>query len=142
MVARDAYNYLATLYPEESVFVKIADSEQKHMDSVKVLLDRYNLDAPTSYGELQSTVDALKAQGEKSLKDALEVGLQIEVLDIEDIDDAILNTDNDDFKVVFTNIGGASYNHMRSFLQAFEANGLTPDTDTSKFLSDDDLNTK
>jgi hypothetical protein len=53
MVAIDAYNYLATLYPEESVFAKIADSEQKHMDSVKVLLDRYNLDAPTGYGDLQ-----------------------------------------------------------------------------------------
>jgi hypothetical protein len=31
---------------------------------------------------------------------------------------------------------------MRSFLQAFEANNLTPDTNTSEFLSDDDLNTK
>jgi hypothetical protein len=121
-LARDVYNYLADLYPDEEVFSKIASSEQKHMDSVEVLLDRYNMDVPTGYGDLQSTVDALKTQGEKSLKDALEVGLQIEVLDIEDIEDAILNTDNDDFKVVFTNIGGASYNHMRSFLKAFDSN--------------------
>ncbi len=142
MLARDTYNYLAELYPEETVFSKIASSEQKHMDSVEVLLDRYEIDAPTGYGELESTYEALKAQGEISLKDALEVGLQIEVLDIEDIDDAIQNTDNDDFKIVFTNIGGASYNHLRSFLQAFESNGLIPDTQTSEFLSDDDLNTK
>jgi len=141
-LARDVYNYLADLYPEEEVFSKIASSEQKHMDSVEVLLDRYDMEVPTGYGELQSTVDTLKAQGEKSLKDALEVGLQIEVLDIEDIEDAILNTDNDDFKVVFTNIGGASYNHMRSFLKAFDSNWLTPDTDTSEFLSTDDLDVK
>ncbi|MBT3726598.1 DUF2202 domain-containing protein [bacterium] len=38
------------------------------------------------------------------MEDALYVGLQIEILDIEDIEDAIKNTDNDDFKVVFTNI--------------------------------------
>ncbi len=142
MLARDVYNYLADLYPEEEVFSKIASSEQKHMDAVEVLLDRYNFDVPTWYGDLQSTVDALKAQGTKSLKDALEVGLQIEVLDIEDIEDAIMNTDNEDFKVVFTNIGWASYNHMRAFLKAFESNGLTASTDTSEFLSSDDMDKK
>jgi hypothetical protein len=33
------------------------------------------------------------------------VGIQVEILDIEDIEEAIKRTDNDDFKVVFTNIG-------------------------------------
>ena len=75
------------------------------MEAVEVLLDRYELDAPTGYGDLQSTYDTLIAEGKLGLKEALEVGLQIEILDIEDIDDAILNTDNDDFKIVFTNIG-------------------------------------
>jgi hypothetical protein len=104
MLARDVYNYLYELYNED-VFKKIADSEQKHMDAVEVLFDRYELQLPTGYGDLQSTFDALKSEGEQGLKEALEVGLKIEILDIEDIDDAILNTDNDDFKIVFTNIG-------------------------------------
>jgi len=63
MVARDAYNYLYELYGEE-VFNKIASSEQQHMDAVKVLLDRYNIEVPTGYGDLQSTFDELKAYGE------------------------------------------------------------------------------
>jgi hypothetical protein len=64
MVARDTYNYLYELYGED-VFKRIADSEQKHMDAVKVLLDRYELDIPTTYGDLQSTFDELKSEGEE-----------------------------------------------------------------------------
>lgn len=61
MVARDAYNYFYSLYGTE-VFKRIADSEQQHMNAVKTLLDRYSLTAPTGYGELQSTFDALKLE--------------------------------------------------------------------------------
>jgi len=63
MVARDAYNYLYELYNED-IFKKIADSEQKHMEAVEVLLDRYELEIPSDYGDLQSTFDELKSQGE------------------------------------------------------------------------------
>lgn len=35
------------------------------------------------------------------------------MLDIEDIAKAIKTSDNDDLKLIFTNIGGASYNHLR-----------------------------
>ncbi|MFC1797697.1 DUF2202 domain-containing protein [Patescibacteria group bacterium] len=104
MLARDVYNYLYELY-DEDIFEKIADSEQKHMDAVEVLFDRYELELPTGYGDLQSIFDTLKAEGEQGLKEALEVGLKIEILDIEDIEEAISGTDNDDLKIVFTNIG-------------------------------------
>ena len=142
LLARDVYKYLADLYPEQEVFSKISWAEQKHADAVKVLLDRYDLDVPTGYGDLQSTYDALISEWSKSLKDALEVGLKIEVLDINDIEKSISETDNDDFKIVFTNIWGASYNHMRGFLKAFESNGLIPSTDISDFLSSEDLDVK
>ncbi|MBT3726599.1 DUF2202 domain-containing protein [bacterium] len=46
MVARDAYNYFYGVYGEET-FKKIAESEQKHMDAVEVLIDRYDLVKPT-----------------------------------------------------------------------------------------------
>lgn len=141
MLARDVYNYLYELYNED-VFKKIADSEQKHMDAVEVLFDRYELQLPTGYGDLQSTFDALKSEGEQGLKEALEVGLKIEILDIEDIDDAILNTDNDDFKIVFTNIGWASYNHMKEFVNALENNNLTTDIDYSDYLTQELVDTK
>lgn len=141
MLARDIYNYLYELYWEE-VFKRIADSEQKHMDAVEVLLNRYELDIPTGYDELQATFDELKSQGSEWLKEALEVGLQIEILDIEDIEDAIKNTDNEDFKVVFTNIWGASYNHLRWFLKLIDNNNFETDIDYSEFISEDDLDVK
>lgn len=141
MLARDTYAYLYELYWEK-VFNNTSASEQKHMDAVKALLNRYNLEVPTWYGDLQSTFEELKAKWEKSLKDAIEVGIQIEILDIKDIEDAIKNTDNDDFKVVFTNIGWASFNHLRWFLKTLSKNWLETDIDYSEFLSEDDLNMK
>lgn len=134
MVARDLYSYFATLYPD-AVFKSIAASEQTHMDAVKALLDRYSVTVPTGYGELQSTFDALKSAGETSRQAALEVGLKVEMLDIEDIKKAIESTDNDDLKLVFANIGGASYNHLRGFSKALSANGYAPSVDISEYLS-------
>lgn len=141
MVARDAYNYFYTLYNVQT-FKNIASSEQQHMDAVKVLLDRYSLDTPTGYGELTATFTTLKAEGEKGLKEALEVGLKIEMLDIKDITDTIKTTDNDDLKIVFSHIGGASYNHMRGFIKALANNGFTTAIDYSSYLTQADLNTR
>lgn len=104
MLARDAYVHFFKLYGDQT-FQNIAESEQKHMDAVKTLLDRYSIAVPTGYGELQSTFDSLKAEGEKGKKEALEVGLKIEMLDIEDMVKAVKATDNDDVKIVFANIG-------------------------------------
>lgn len=141
LLARDMYNYFYELYWVET-FKNIADSETKHMEAVKVLLDRYELDSPSDYGELVDEFDALKTEWEKWLKEALEVGLKIEILDIEDISETIKSTDNDDFKIIFTRIWGASYNHMRWFLKALTNNSLETDIDYSDYLSSEDLASK
>lgn len=140
-VAYDAYNYFYTLYGQET-FANIANSESEHMARVKVLLDRYSLPTPTTYWELQDEFDTLKLEWEKGLKEALEVGLKIEMLDIEDIKDTIKSTDNDDLKIVFTNIWWASYNHMRWFLKWLSNAGLTTKIDYSKYLSQEQVNSK
>lgn len=141
MLARDSYANFFKLYGDQT-FQNIAESEQKHMDAVKTLLDRYSLPVPTGYGELQSTFDSLKAEGEKGKKEALEVGLKIEMLDIEDMVKAIKATDNDDVKIVFANIGGASYNHLRGFSKALSANGSATSVDVSKYLSATELQSR
>lgn len=141
MLARDAYAHFFKLYGDRT-FQNIAESEQKHMDAVKTLLDRYSLPVPTGYGELQSTFDSLKAEGEKGKKEALEVGLKIEMLDIEDMVKAVKATDNDDVKIVFANIGGASYNHLRAFSRALSSNGFSTSVDVSKYLSASELQSR
>lgn len=141
MVARDAYNYFYSLYKIET-FQRIAASEQQHMNAVKTLLDRYALPIPTGYGTLQSTFNTLKAEGEKWAKEALEVGLKIEMLDIDDIANTIKNTDNDDLKAVFLNIGGASYNHLSGFSGELTRGEYSQTLDISKYLSGTELSSR
>lgn len=141
MVARDAYTYFYSLY-KIPTFQNIAASEQEHMDSVKTLLERYSLPIPTGYGELENTFATLKAEWEKWAKEALEVWLKIEMLDIKDIVETIKATDNADIKIVLTNIWWASYNHMRGFLQWLSNNGYTTTIDTSSYLTPSDLTTR
>ncbi len=141
MVARDTYNYFYSLY-KLPTFQNIAASEQEHMNAVKTLLERYSLLIPTGYGELTTTFTSLKAEWEKWVKEALEVGIKIEMLDIKDIIDTIKTTDNDDIKIVLTNIWGASYNHMRGFLQGLTNNGFTTSINYSEYLNQTDLNSR
>lgn len=140
-VAYDTYTYFYSLYQVQN-FKNIAESEAEHMTAVKVLLDRYSLPIPTTYGELQSTFDTLKVEWEKSLQSAFEVGLKIEMLDINDIVDTIKTTDNDDLKIVLTNIWWASYNHMRWFLQWLSNAGLSTSIDYSSYITTADLDKK
>ena len=142
MVARDAYNYLYDLYWNQT-FANIAKSEQKHMDMVKKLIDRYWLETPTDYWVLNDTFLELKTYWEKWLKEAFEVWIKIEMLDIDDIEKEIVNNmDNDDMKLVFTNIWWASFNHLKWFVNALKNEWLTTDIDYSDYLSSDELNVR
>ena len=55
------------------------------------------------------------AKGGLSLIDALEVGVIIEVTDIEDIENYLKLTDNKDIIQVFTNLLNGSENHLAAF---------------------------
>ncbi len=138
MLARDLYNHFYELYGVKA-FQNIANSEQKHMDAVKVLLDRYWVLVSTWYGELQDEFNTLKAEWELSLQKALEVWIKAEILDITDITNTIKTTDNDDIKIVFTNIWGASYNHLRGFAKWLANAWLTTQIDFSQYLSSEEI---
>lgn len=140
-LAHDMYMYFYELYGVQT-FKNIADSEAEHKTAVKSLLDRYGLEVPTWYGELTDEFESLKQEGSTSLLKALEVWVKIEMLDIEDIAETIRTTDNSDFKIIFTNIGWASYNHLRWFLSAITNSWLTTTIDYSKYLTLDEVNTK
>jgi hypothetical protein len=104
-MARDLYTYAAEKYPNIQTFANIAKSEQKHMDTIQVLLDRYNIEAPSDYAKDNDLYTQLKAKIDLSEKDAIEVGITVEMVDIEDIDQDIASTDNDDIKILLTRIG-------------------------------------
>lgn len=120
-LARDVYLALYDIW-DLAIFKNISDSEQKHMDSIKTLLDRYGVPDPAedkAAGEFttkfQSIYDDLIEVGSTSVTAALKVGELIELTDIEDLTDALADTDRKDIKRVYTNLRNGSYNHLDAF---------------------------
>ncbi len=106
--------------------------EQKHMDSIKVLLDQFSLDDPVGendYGEFENQdlldlYNSLIESGEVSLVDALKVGAAIEEIDIIDIQEYVDKTDDLDIIRVYENLIKGSENHLNAFVKALEKQGL------------------
>jgi hypothetical protein len=131
-LARDVYRALFAANGDRS-FAKIATAEQRHMDEVKLLLDRYGFADPaaaTAPGEfvntrLASLYTDLVARGRATLVDALKVGATIEDLDLSDVGKALAASDNRDVDTVMQNLGKGSRNHLRAFSARLTALGAT-----------------
>jgi hypothetical protein len=127
-LARDTYLVLGDTW-KLTVFSNIASSEQRHMDAILSLLQKYRLPDPatsTLIGEfnnpeLQSLYDALIAKGMQSDLEALMVGGLIEETDMEDIQAAIDRSQHPDVVAVFENLMCGSRNHLRGFAANLEA---------------------
>jgi hypothetical protein len=130
-LARDVYLTLFEAW-DHRVFTNIAQSEQQHMDAVKILLDKYALPDPVvddTVGifydsQIQNLYNELVFAGEKSLSDALRVGATIEDLDIFDLKRLLENVDNSDVRTVYQNLMKGSRNHMRAFVSQLSAYGM------------------
>lgn len=131
-LAHDVYTVLYEKWGQ-NIFNNISDSEQTHTDSIKTLLDKYEIADPVkddtigkfTSTEMQAIYTDLVAKGEQSLKDALAVGATVEDLDIKDLRDLLVTTDNEDIQIVYQNLMKGSRNHMRAFTQQIERNGGT-----------------
>jgi len=124
-MARDVYTYLAGLYTQP-MFSNIARAEQTHMDSVKGLLDRYDLALPVlapagkfNNTDLQKLYDELTVSGSRSLADALMAGAAIEEIDILDLKERVAQTDQEDIRQVFESLLYGSYNHLNAFSSVY-----------------------
>jgi len=121
-LARDVYLTLGKTY-NQKMFVNIPESEQRHMDAVKVLLDKYEIVDPVADNEIGSfenldfkkLFDDLVKKGNSSFNDAMLVGKEIEEMDIKDLVERIEQTDNPDIKSVYENLKRASENHLKDF---------------------------
>ena len=130
-LARDVYRALFAANGDRA-FANIASAEQRHMDDVKLLLDRYGLadPAPAAAGEFKnahftSLYTDLVARGKTSLVEALKVGATIEDLDLADVDKALDASDNRDIDAVMQNLAKGSRNHLRAFSSRLTALGAS-----------------
>ena len=120
-LARDVYITLGNIW-NTRVFSNIQNSEQRHMNSVKYLLNKYNVEVPVLSDdigvfvneEIQALYNELVEKGKESLKDALEVGVIIEETDIADLEEKKVGA-TADIQRVFDNLLKGSYNHLRAF---------------------------
>lgn len=142
MLARDVYAYMVAKYPSLSEVNNIIQSEKQHNDAVGLLLDAYNISRPTDYRIYTETNTTLRNMVDSSLTGAIEAGIMIESGDIEHLLTEYKSIGNVNVRQVFENIGGGSFNHLRTFLREAQTVGYTPKTDTSKYLSSDELSTR
>ena len=137
-LARDIYLHSYAVYGEE-VFNKIASSEQKHMDKLLKLLDKYKVEDPASEtigsfqnADLQNLYNVLAGQADSSLKEALIVAATIEDVDIFDIDQFIGHTKQKDIIKTYEKLNCGSDNHMRAFTDKLSEYNYTY---TPKYIS-------
>lgn len=130
-LARDIYRDAAERW-ESLLFANIAAAEQKHMDAVLKMLNKYGLPDPAAgdrhgwFGnaDLQSLYNELALRSDTSFLEALQVGALIEEVDIEDNQNALDSTDNLDLKMLYGNLLRGSRNHLRSFVAEIERLGV------------------
>lgn len=142
-LARDVY---LTLFEEwgHRIFRNIARSEQRHMNAIRILIQKYGLLDPIlddtvgvfTDPEMQQLYNELTFQARASLQAALEVGAIIEDLDIYDLRKYLKKSDSQDVRVLFQNLEKGSRNHMRSFVRLMERYQLMYQ---ARFLSPEEL---
>ena len=125
-VARDVYITLGKLYPDENTFASIQLSEQRHIDSARALCEKYGVSIDGVDEEnvgnfvlpiLQELYDSCVAEGQKSLLDALKVGEEIELTDIDDLEEACVGMPSDVVNV-FESLKEGSLSHLDAFTAA------------------------
>jgi hypothetical protein len=142
-LARDVYLYSYDKY-QLMIFDNISQSEQRHMNSMLNLLNKYEIpdSASTEIGvfnnpDLQKLYNSLTKQADISSVEALKAGATIEDLDINDIDDFTANTTKPDLLNVYGNLNCGSKNHIRAFTRWLENEEVTY---TPQYLSIEEYN--
>ena len=139
-LAHDVYLALYELWGQP-IFKNIAASEQIHTDTVKFLLDKYEIPDPADVSplgqfndqDLQALYDQLVEMGSTSLADALTVGTAVEEIDILDLEKYLSKTESIDLIQVYENLLAGSKKHLRSFVSSLERQ--TGETFQPQYLS-------
>jgi hypothetical protein len=132
-LAQDVYAALDAQWGSATkTFGNISNSEATHTEAVRLLLARYELADPAAdqaagsfqNTDLQALYTELVGAGSPSLVAALQVGVEIEELDIHDIQaDIDEGVDNADIIMVYENLLKGSRNHLRAYYKALQKAG-------------------
>ena len=131
-MARDVYTSFNEAYGMQ-VFEHIAQSEQRHMDKVRSLIESYNINYVLSDAAgvfqneaIQNLYDSLVAKGKLSAREALQVGRLIEETNITDLGNAIVQTKHPELILGYTRLMEASGRHKAAFTRHLENSPAVP----------------
>jgi len=121
-MARDLYQALYAKW-NVRIFDRIAESEQRHFDSIGRQLTLHEIADPAldkkagefTNPDLQKLYNDLLAKGVVSLKDALEVGKLVEETDIADLEKILESETSAVLERVYTSLLNGSLNHLDAF---------------------------
>lgn len=130
-LARDVYMTFFAAW-HLNIFANLADSEQRHMDTMLKMLEMFNIDDPVVSDDVGAFSDPdlavlypqLISRGDDSALEALDVGAFVEETDIRDLRLAIANTDEPALINAYGNLLAASRNHLRMFVAHIAALGV------------------
>lgn len=134
-MARDVYITLYNQWADPSFYNIATKSEQKHMDSVKAMLDNLGIADPVmsdatgafTHTAIAGLYSQLLTRGAVSLNEALAVGAYIEEYDIVDVQKAkneiIAGSNQLPIIQTYDNLICGSRNHLRSFVGSIQAGG-------------------
>ncbi len=128
-LAKDIYYEISKMYPSLRTFPRIYRAEIIHEKSVVNVLRHYHIPLPVRSNvigkfknpELQKLYDELMQKAKKSKVDALEVGIMVEVTDVEDLDKYLRYATSPDVIALFKFLRAGSYNHYNAFNRALIA---------------------
>lgn len=136
-MARDVYVTLYNQWAEPTFYNIATKSEQKHMDSMKAMLDNLGIADPVvsdatgafTHTAIAGLYSQLLTRGAVSLNEALMVGGYIEEYDIVDVqqakDEIIAGSNQLPIIQTYDNLICGSRNHLRSFVGRIQTNGNT-----------------
>lgn len=123
-LARDVYTALGKKFPQP-IFFNIAQSENTHMEQMRMLLERYQIEDPVkdkkegefASKDMQELYKSLVERGTVSIQEAYKVGALVEEMDIVDIRKLMSGTQKQEIRTVYEVLARGSQNHLRSFVR-------------------------
>ncbi len=107
-LAHGEYAYILDTFGDQNPFTNIIQAEEQHIASLKIAFDANGYVAPE---DISGDYLVLPS----SVEDALETGVEAEILNIQMYDLFLSKDLPDDVKLVFTSLRDASENHLAAF---------------------------
>jgi hypothetical protein len=121
-LAYQLYTTLGEVYPDLRQFQNISRSEARHFQALKNYyvqnypeIEQMELEGDFIHPETQALYDRLYAEGKASPAAALNVGVQVEELDIKDLDTALASTEDEALQAIYKRLRAGSERHLAAF---------------------------